>query len=108
MHEKKKHLHTLLLKGGQTVRGTKFKDKIFKCLDPDCYFYMKAADLIGKRAKCPICLKDYILERNHLELLKKPHCDGCTKGSKAAKKVLELQKMETNVTDYLEKLGIKI
>lgn len=93
---RKDHEHVLMLKYGQK-HNTTFQERIYKCIDPDCYFYMKAGDLIGKRAMCPTCITDYVLDRSKL-MKKKPHCNKCTKSVKAK----EDQRILKDITKGLE------
>ena len=106
--ETKQHLHSLKLKPGQTVRNTPFTKKVFVCMDPDCSYYASAALLVGKRMKCPTCVKDYVVTKQALAGLKIPHCEECTKSEKTQVKVQAAKAMENNVVDFLANLGIKI
>lgn len=70
----KDHLHSY-----KRVASSKVQ---YYCTDPDCYhrnFKKYMADL---RALCPKCLEPFIMRKKHLRLAI-PHCDDCTRGSKA-------------------------
>jgi hypothetical protein len=95
----KKHYHVLRLKRGQNHR-TPVRDKIFSCQDPECWFYTRAYNLIGKRIMCPMCLNDFICDREDL-VKAKPHCKECTRGQRAKEKQMEIKAIEEKLSSFL-------
>jgi hypothetical protein len=65
IHKLKKHKY----KTGSTV---------FFCTLPDCHFKIDAALALGKRALCPVCNEEFIINEYTIKLVK-PHCDKCGK-----------------------------
>lgn len=89
MPKKLDHLHTFV-----RDHAKKPGPKIFKCIDPDCWFFARGERIVGKRARCKSCGGEFILTRFDLQR-KYPHCDNCMTGKK--------QKQEQAETSLLEK-----
>jgi hypothetical protein len=93
------HLHTFELKKGcKPNQG--LEKKIFRCVSPDCWFYVRASFLLGKRATCPRCLLPFILTSESLKL-RKPHCESCTNSPKVDEKKTQLQQIQSEVSKLL-------
>lgn len=58
----------------------KGKKDLFRCSAPDCKQFKNIAWLEGKRAKCPLCSKDFILTSEQLRN-KTPRCQNCKRVS---------------------------
>jgi hypothetical protein len=71
----KDHFHTY-----RRIRGEKSRRR-YSCTDPECTHVQDKSVLVGKKAICPYCQDEYILDSKKLELAL-PHC-GCGGKSKA-------------------------
>ena len=49
---------------------------VYKCQKPDCSHYLIPALVLGKLCECPRCGEDFIIEREHLDLVS-PRCNNC-------------------------------
>jgi hypothetical protein len=52
---------------------------IYKCMIPGCTHFVYESLIINRRSLCWRCDKEFVITK----LLKKPHCDDCTRGKKA-------------------------
>jgi hypothetical protein len=95
--QRKAHVHTFRLQAGLRA-AIPLRDKIYHCTDPDCWFYSKAINLIGKRAVCPLCKTEFIMTAKVLRL-RLPHCDMCTEGKKAEEVRAEVKSLEQFLKD---------
>lgn len=50
---------------------------VFKCILPDCHFYINAMLIEGRRAICWRCGEAFILTKVEADQVK-PHCRECT------------------------------
>lgn len=73
----KNHLHIL-----ERIGSRKQPNARFRCIDPDCFFYLTADMLRGKRAACE-CGTPYILTSALLRY-KRPKCAKCSTGKRRA------------------------
>lgn len=62
-------------------RNKKHKN-IFFCIQPDCYHRIDKQWLENKRALCPSCKSEYLLDKEVLRLAL-PKCPACRGGKKA-------------------------
>jgi hypothetical protein len=65
------HYHTL-----ERVKDK--SKKLFRCLDPECFYANHRDFLIGKKFMCPFCGDIYILTMD-MARRKLPHCRKCTR-----------------------------
>lgn len=63
---------------------------IFKCV-LNCTHFIDSKLLAGREAICWRCGESFIISEKHV-LLKKPHCDNCTRTTKEDKGLRELRK----------------
>jgi len=57
---------------------------VYACQKPGCSHYLPAQLLVNKKAECPRCGEEYVIEQRHLELVN-PHCNFCGKVSHDAR-----------------------
>ncbi len=83
----------------------------FRCIHPDCKHYLEKELVIGRRAECPYCHDDYVIQRRDLNN-KTPHCSNCiapgyennTKTTKMKPKdKLRVTKLQTLFEDKVSK-----
>ncbi len=92
-----KHYHAVRLKHGIKFNAP-FRERIFHCLDPECFWYNKAGNLLGKKLQCPACRELYIADRDAL-MKKLPHCKACTKGTKVQETMVANERIEDKLKE---------
>jgi hypothetical protein len=85
------------MKHTHTYRRVKNRPNYYQCIHPDCSHYIHKDLILNKRAICPLCGQEYILE-SRLIRLKQPHCFDCSRSVKP-KQVIDMKKL----TERLEK-----
>src|SRR5690348_7915099 len=96
----KTHAHRLKL---HTYKKSGYK--IYFCTLPDCNYKVKRELVLGKRAICWRCNKEFIMNENSIRLVR-PHCDDC-KGTKEIKVTIPIEfpvEAEKVTTDLKRKL----
>ena len=82
------------------------KERIFRCMDPDCSHYIDVGFLEGKRSACPFCTEPFILTEVQLKN-QFPRCDACKGSGKSPKRapvvMAHIGEAGSNIIDRLEK-----
>lgn len=86
-----KHIHKYI----RTDIGEKKPYVVYKCALPECTHYLAEKLALGKLSICWRCGNTFQLVKRLM--LKKPHCDACTKRQKEAE----------GLDDFLDVIGVK-
>ena len=81
-----------------TYKRIRSRPSYYQCSHPDCSHYIHKSLITFKRATCPYCLDEFILEPRLLRL-SVPHCSNCT-ASKDKKTKLSEEKLMENIARY--------
>lgn len=81
-----KHFHKLIRINLTSNNG---KYSVFKCIVPECKFFINSKLAFGYRVVCWRCGESFIMVRKN-EKQKKPHCNNCTKNTKITETIKEI------------------
>lgn len=98
----KSHVHKYRRAIGRLTEKNKDSKFInyYKCVLNDCTHYMRAELILGKKAICNRCLKEFNLPMSVAMLTNIPHCKGCTK----VKVIINKKGIEDEIMDESEEL----
>jgi len=87
------------------LERSKANKKVYRCLDPDCNFYLRRERLIGKRAICHGCKRPFILSNVQLHN-KHPVCEFCSKSHKKDETKVA-QDLATQILNEIEQKSLE-